>query len=120
MISIELRVATGLRRAVTHADSVRSRQQRSPVIASVAVRRRVWQGFGGSVRRSGRRGTSAGRCRGQRRSGRNLLHRPRRQEKGSDLHWMRQFQRGTIVFFDYVNEIFVVSDGNQGLQVSLG
>lgn len=119
MVSIELRVAAGLRRAVTHADSVRSRQRRSPVIASVAVRR-VRQGFGGSMRRSGRRVTGAGRRRGQRRSRRNLLQRPRRQENGSDLHWMRQFQRGTIVFFDYVSEIFVVGDGNQGLQVSLG
>ena len=33
---------------------------------------------------------------------------------------MRQFQRGTVVFFDYASEIFVVGDGDQGLQVSLG
>ncbi|KAK7354000.1 hypothetical protein VNO80_19456 [Phaseolus coccineus] len=98
---LPLRVATGLRRAVTHADSVRVRQ-----------------GFGGCVRRSDRRMGDAGRRRGQRRSRRNLLLRLRRQEDGSDLHRLRHFQRCTLVSFDYVNEIFVAGDGKQGLQVN--
>ena len=95
---IELRVATCLRRA----DSIHNRRA---VVAADAVERRVRQRFGGGVRRSGRRVCGAGRRRRRRWNRRSFLHRFRRRENGFDLQRMRQFQRGTVVFFDYIKRV---------------
>lgn len=112
--SLELAgVATRLRRSVTDSDGT--------AMADNAIHRRVQQRIGRSVRRSGRRVTGRRRRRRRRRRcrRRHLFRRFRRRENGSDLQRMSQLQRSTIVFFDYVRQIFVAGDGDQGLQVSV-
>lgn len=112
--SIELaHVTTGFRRAISDADWIPNRRPRGPIVAADALRHRVRQRFGGGVGRSRRRVTGTGRRR--RRNRRNLLERLRWIENGSDLQRMSQFRRGTVVFLDYVCQIFVSGDRDQGL-----
>lgn len=99
------------------ADTGRISNRRRAVTTDEAIGHRIWQGLHGCTGRSGRRLTGTRWRRWRRR--RYFLERFRRRKNGSDLQRMSQRRRSSIVFLNYMRQIFIAGYRNQGFQVSV-